>query len=125
MAQSPAGATTDSGKLMLQPGRSKPFSAGDLQSCALRTNGTTICWSYNGGGQTGAPSGVFQTVSASQEHSCGVCADGTIVCWAPSPTISLPFKPAIELNPSGVKIHQAQAHRVGHQTGPTASAPSR
>ena len=56
-------------------------STGDEHTCALRSDGTAVCWGDNGGGQTETPEGSFSSVSAGNSHSCGLRADGTVECW--------------------------------------------
>ena len=72
-------------------------STGDRHSCALRTDGTALCWGSNrygefGNGQSGLPyytlkpspvSGLNNAVSLSTglDHTCAVLSDGTAECW--------------------------------------------
>ena len=72
--------------------------AGSLykHSCALQHDGTSYCWGFNPGGQTGTdtegsffqhyPELVetdlrFESVDGGFNHSCGLATDGTIHCW--------------------------------------------
>ena len=57
-------------------------SAGEEDTCAIRSNGTLACWGLNWYGEASPPSGTFVAVSAGTIHSCAIKkTDGTIVCW--------------------------------------------
>ncbi len=56
-------------------------SAGVIHVCALRNDGSIVCWGGNDYGQSDAPSGSFSSVSAGPLHNCGVRTDGTVACW--------------------------------------------
>src|SRR5207253_8066069 len=58
------------------------ISAGGAHTCAIRTDGTHICWGDNTCGQlNNMPTGVLTAVSAGEQHACGINIDGTVVCW--------------------------------------------
>ena len=73
--------------------RFKAISSGSWHTCALRFDGTPVCWglvddSDHGGplpmdfGQERPPEGErFVAISSGDFHSCGIRADGTPVCW--------------------------------------------
>ena len=46
-----------------------------------QNDNTITCWGYNDWGQTDAPHGTFNAVSAGFWHSCGLRTDNTITCW--------------------------------------------
>jgi alpha-tubulin suppressor-like RCC1 family protein len=70
------------------------FGLGDGHSCALRTDGTVMCWGHNDQGQLGdgtttdrdraavvpGLSGAV-SISASWGHTCAVLATGEVSCW--------------------------------------------
>ena len=69
IATAPAGAVAGS------------VDAGELQTCAVRTNATLACWCANFSGQATPPPGTFTAVSGGANHSCGVRTNGSVACW--------------------------------------------
>ena len=64
--------------------RYRSLSAGVDHDCAVRLDGSIVCWgntSYDGEGLIKAPAGTFKSVSAGSSHSCAVRTDDSIVCW--------------------------------------------
>ena len=57
------------------------ISAGNLHSCAIRSDGSVICWGSGDAGQTGAPDGTYKAVSTGNQHSCAISTDDTLTCW--------------------------------------------
>ncbi len=69
------------------------ISAGGDHTCAIATNGSTLCWGDNRRGQVGVGSlvdstldtptniGTFAQVSAGAAHTCALTASGTAFCW--------------------------------------------
>ncbi|HEY4954422.1 MAG TPA: RCC1 domain-containing protein, partial [Gemmatimonadaceae bacterium] len=61
-------------------------SAGETYTCALKTDGTVVCWGaigVNYYGQATVPGGLASVaqVSAGGYHTCALKTDGTVVCW--------------------------------------------
>src|SRR4051812_30333701 len=54
------------------------------RTCGIRPDGTVECWGFGEQGETAAPAGQFQQLSAGRHHTCGVHIDGTIACWGSS-----------------------------------------
>ena len=54
---------------------------GNSNTCAIRGDGTLVCWGDNSGGQSTPPPGTFIRVSSGKIHSCGIKMDDTLVCW--------------------------------------------
>lgn len=57
------------------------ISAGGTHTCAIKSDGTLLCWGDNSYGQTAVPAGTYTQVSAGGYHSCGLQDDGTLLCW--------------------------------------------
>ena len=63
-------------------------SAGTFYSCALRSDGSMICWGDELAGVSAAmaagtapPEGPFTSISVGQIHTCAVRTDGSVACW--------------------------------------------
>ncbi|MDE2688488.1 MAG: hypothetical protein OXI16_13475, partial [Chloroflexota bacterium] len=57
-------------------------SSGTGFACALRYDGTPVCWGDSRMGRTDAPIGErLIDLNSSSNHTCGLRADGTPVCW--------------------------------------------
>lgn len=71
-------------------------SAGFIHACALKFNGTPVCWGANDGGESTPPSGLtFAAVGASTLASCGLKRDGSVMCWGSGSS-------GVNLPPSGL-----------------------
>ena len=57
------------------------LSTGGGHTCALKTDGSIVCWGDDSWGQATVPRGTFASVSAGMAHTCGVNTDGSIACW--------------------------------------------
>jgi hypothetical protein len=57
-------------------------SSGGAHSCAIRVDGTLVCWGDDSAGQLDeVPSGEFKAVAAGGRHTCAIRTDGTLACW--------------------------------------------
>ncbi len=78
------------------PGGAIAVSVGSNFVCAIKTNGSPICWGYNGNGELGngtstssyvTPVGVnisggVTALSASRgDHACAIKTNGDVTCW--------------------------------------------
>jgi hypothetical protein len=57
------------------------LSAGTNQSCAVKSDGSVVCWGYDSVGQARPPSAFFNEVSSRTGHSCAVLTSGNLSCW--------------------------------------------
>ena len=58
------------------------ITAGERHTCAIRLDGTPMCWGNNPRGQTAAPRDeVLTNIYAGGSHTCGIRPDSTPVCW--------------------------------------------
>jgi alpha-tubulin suppressor-like RCC1 family protein len=73
LASAPITAADETGYLQV--------SAGGLHTCALRLDGTAVCWGGNSYGQATPPDGTFMQISAGAYHTCGVRSNGAVECW--------------------------------------------
>ena len=59
-------------------------SAGEVHTCAIRTDGTLACWGSDDYGDMQPPDGgTYTAVSAgdSDGYTCAIRTDGTLACW--------------------------------------------
>ncbi len=56
-------------------------AAGLRHTCALRQDGTLVCWGSNSDGQSTPPSGTFVAITVGAYHSCALSSLYNIVCW--------------------------------------------
>ncbi len=57
-------------------------AAGAEHTCAILSDGATVCWGDDTEGQAAPPPGVtFEQISAGVGHTCGVDGDGLPHCW--------------------------------------------
>ncbi|MBF0360711.1 MAG: hypothetical protein HQK49_06855 [Oligoflexia bacterium] len=59
------------------------LALGGSHSCALKNDGTVVCWGYNGYKQSTPPEGLrdVKSIALGYAHSCALKNDGTVVCW--------------------------------------------
>ncbi|OQW91259.1 MAG: hypothetical protein BWK78_05130 [Thiotrichaceae bacterium IS1] len=59
----------------------KQVTVGYEHSCALKNDGSVVCWGHNNYGQALPPPGTFTQLSSGNNFTCGVQMDGGIACW--------------------------------------------
>ena len=58
------------------------LSSGSHHTCALREDGTLVCWGSNDSGQATPPQGEqFASISSGAGYTCGLRPDGSPLCW--------------------------------------------
>lgn len=63
------------------------LAVGQEHACALRTDGTPVCWGDDTYGQATPPRGAtFEELCATRDRTCGRRPDGTAVCWGAGTT---------------------------------------
>lgn len=97
----PAGAASAAGTMSTsyEPSTSTRFvdvAVGDNHTCALKANGTVMCWGYNGDGQLGINDGYLRystypvdvvsltdavAISAGGNMTCAIKRDASMACW--------------------------------------------
>lgn len=60
------------------------IAAGLSHTCAIKTDGTPVCWGSNVATQIPAGTGAVSQISAGFAHTCAIKIDGTPVCWGNS-----------------------------------------
>ena len=65
------------------PAISAQVSAGGWHTCALKTDGSVVCWGNNGEGESAVPAGLAPTVNITtgQFSTCAASTAGTVACW--------------------------------------------
>ena len=64
------------------PQQHTTLSSGGHHTCALRADGSTVCWGKDEYGQASPPEGErFVSASSGGDHTCALRADGSAVCW--------------------------------------------
>jgi alpha-tubulin suppressor-like RCC1 family protein len=56
-------------------------STGRFHSCAIKTDGTIVCWGSNALHRVRPPPCTFTAISSGPNNSCGVRTDGGVDCW--------------------------------------------
>ncbi|TAN58041.1 prepilin-type N-terminal cleavage/methylation domain-containing protein, partial [Patescibacteria group bacterium] len=74
----------------------KEITGGGLHTCALKTDGSVVCWGINNYGQigdnsttnrlvptqvSGLTAGTVKEITAGYYHTCALKTDGSMVCW--------------------------------------------
>lgn len=59
------------------------IDGGGLHTCAVKTDGTPVCWGDNSEGQWTIPAGIGSVtqITAGGLHTCAIKTDGTPACW--------------------------------------------
>ena len=75
------GQCSNPGKIGACLRNSPRISAGSLQTCALRADGSGACWGSNSYGEATPQAGTFAQISAGEGITCALKTDGTPQCW--------------------------------------------
>ena len=65
----------------LPEGSFTAISAGNVEICAIRDTGESVCWAHRTGGQSTAPAGSYTAVSTGGYHGCAIHTSSAIECW--------------------------------------------
>ncbi|MDQ3333828.1 MAG: hypothetical protein M4D80_01480 [Myxococcota bacterium] len=60
-------------------------TTGAYHSCAIKSDGTAVCWGSNMSGQATPPANQFKSIAAGWFFTCGIRLDDTIACWGETP----------------------------------------
>ena len=79
------------------------ISAGGPHSCAIKADGTVVCWGRSAEGQATPPAGTFTQVSLGGflHDACALRADHTAACWSTLTRVDVPPKDAFVQLSSG------------------------
>ena len=89
-AQSPAGARQGNDRLIVPTDSGGQtitdwvqVEAGWAQTCAVRANGSALCWGRQSYGRSDGPSGSgpYQEATTSVYNGCALATDGSVDCW--------------------------------------------
>ena len=96
-------------QLVVSEGSFTTISSGWWHTCALRQDGTAVCWGLNDEGQASPPDGErFKSITAGWRNTCGLNLEGIAVCWGSDPDGQAP-PPSERL----VSIASGQRHTCG------------
>jgi cysteine-rich repeat protein len=59
----------------------RDVAAWGRHGCAVRVNGSVVCFGQCFTSECDPPKGAFQAIAAGEETSCGLREDGTVSCW--------------------------------------------
>lgn len=70
-------------RTLVIPSTTPQVSAGFRHTCALKADGTVVCWGDNTYGQADVPAGLTSVaqVIAGGSHTCALKAEGIVACW--------------------------------------------
>ncbi len=93
--------TSPASKYVPAPASSESFLRLWLTSsvaCALRPDGTPLCWGFDDEQQSDAPATQhFTQITSNTTVSCGLDAQGTAVCWGTPASFVLPTDKLVQL----------------------------
>ena len=83
MVKPSVGGSIDRGnRHLLRMSASWPSAAALPNTCALREDGTAVCWGNDDDGRSSPPqSERFTAISSGLNHTCALGEDGAAVCW--------------------------------------------
>ena len=56
-------------------------SVGSSHACAVKTDGTVLCWGSDENSKAAPPEGRFAEISVGNAHSCAISVSKSVVCW--------------------------------------------
>ena len=61
--------------------RRNAISAGGFHTCAIRLDGSPVCWGDDAEGRASPPDERFVAISSGFWHTCALRSDGSALCW--------------------------------------------
>ena len=84
--------------------------ASDGHACALRSNGSAVCWGALGGPQGGEHSspGPYVQIATTAHFTCAIRVDGSLQCWGEYPRVWSQSSPSFA-PPAGMRFLEISA----------------
>lgn len=92
-------------------------AAGYRHACAIRTDGSLVCWGVGGHGETDAPDGAYRSVTAGGSLTCATrLVDGSAACWGWKAAAWQQSMPPGGIESIGIGAHVCAVASGGHLT---------
>lgn len=92
-------------------------AAGYQHACAIRTDGSLVCWGSGGHGETDAPAGTYRSVTAHDNLTCATrLIDDSAICWGWKAAAWQRSMPAGGIESIGIGAHMCAIASGRHLT---------